>query len=88
MYQPTFDPDEYLDIQDLAVPLEPSESDLPGGEAAGGNEGEPWYAPFSSATAYRFVEWHCNDKNQKSIAEDQRFIDNVLGSADFDLSEG
>ena len=49
-----------------------------------GNAIKPFFAPFLNATTYRLVSWAYSGSNEKSIAEVDRLVKDVLLADDFD----
>jgi Plavaka transposase len=78
LHRPSYDPDSSIPIEDLSNSLEPNVTSVDQHEK---RPPPPW--PFTSMSVYLVMEWMITGGNQKSIAEVDRLVKEVLSHKAF-----
>jgi len=78
LYRPSYDPDSSIPIQDLSNSMEPHVTSVDQHKEC---PPPPW--PFTTMSVYLIMEWMITGGNQKSIAEVDRLVKEVLSHKAF-----
>ncbi|TCD63562.1 hypothetical protein EIP91_005233 [Steccherinum ochraceum] len=94
---PAVDPEEKVSLNTLCSDASLASSAVPepeqwritpwGSITSIRNAAQAWFAPFQNATKFRLIHWLLTGSNQKSLAEADRLVNEVILQDDFDRED-